>query len=72
MTRSHGVVWWSGRWLLPWIVVLLVSATFASAMNNAVIGDLANPDRRYRLPSQRTANSGAPRFRATYCSDDRH
>jgi hypothetical protein len=52
MTRSHGVVrgsMRSGRWLLPWILVLVGSATFAYTMNSAVTGALANPDGRLQV-----------------------
>ena len=52
MTTAHGVLRGSlssGRWLLPWVFVLLVSATFAYTLNSAVTGALANTDAQLQV-----------------------
>jgi hypothetical protein len=36
----------NGRWLLPWLSVLLVSAALTYAVNTAVIDSRVTPDRR--------------------------
>ena len=44
MTRSPGfarVTLSSGRWLLPWIAILALSATLAYAMNSTLAGSLS-------------------------------
>jgi hypothetical protein len=54
----------SRRWLLPWIAVLLVSATLAYAMNSAIAGGASASDQPADVgtlaPEPRAAISGGP------------
>jgi hypothetical protein len=50
----------SGRWLLPWIAILLISATLAYAMTRAIAGGASASDQRaYRQAAVPTAEAAA-------------
>jgi hypothetical protein len=59
MTHSHGLVQIGlrvGHWMLPWVVVVFVSATIAYAINGAIAGDPSA--RNQRLDVQVAMSTG--------------
>ena len=46
-----------GRWILPWVAVLLVSASLAYAINGGIAGGASAGDQR--LPAQVAVSTGA-------------
>jgi hypothetical protein len=55
----------SGRWLLPWIGILLASATVAYVVNSAVVGGFSasarQPDLQFAGPTRPGQRSGSAR-----------
>jgi hypothetical protein len=63
MTRARGfarIGLGSVRWLLPWIGVLLVSVSLASATNGAVTGSWPTTDGRAERSGTPVVDAGSP------------